>query len=131
MAMKRDKIIQQELDELMEQWDNVYAVNRDYGWLRPTEEDVKVTAIGFNVSTLKDEQEVDILITMTPEDACFMIEDFLNVYPELNYPTIKEYKDNKNKPTLEEFNKMAYYQKKKWRTLYPNEYPKAKQYNFK
>jgi hypothetical protein len=52
-------------------------------------------------------------------------------YPELNYPTIKEYKDNKNKPTLEEFNKMVYYQKKKWRTLYPNEYPKAKQYNFK
>ena len=83
MAMKRDKIIQQERDELMEQWDNVYAVNRDYGWLRPTEEDVKVTAIGFNVSTLKDEQDVDILITMTPEDACFMIEDFLNVYPEL------------------------------------------------
>ena len=52
-------------------------------------------------------------------------------YPELDYPNPKEYKNNKNKPSIEEFNKMVYYQKKKWRDLYPNEYPQSKKYKLK
>jgi len=52
-------------------------------------------------------------------------------YPELDYPKLRQIRNNKNKPSIEEFNKMKYYQKKKWRDLYPNEYPQAKKYKLK
>jgi len=51
-------------------------------------------------------------------------------YPELNYPLAKNYKNKINKPTLEEFNALTYHKKKKWRELYPTEYPQSKKYNY-
>jgi len=85
MGLKYNKNNSGAREELLQGWTDVYGVNFDYGWALPEEnEELQNCTIGLSVTSLREYgKEVDILIAMRPEDACFIIEEFLNVYQEL------------------------------------------------
>lgn len=85
MGLKYNKQAQRERDELLADWTDVYGFNYDYGWFIPDPNgEIDNVTIGFNVTSLRNEgEEQNILLVMDPTDACFLVEDFLNVYKDL------------------------------------------------
>jgi len=69
---------------LLNDWSDVYGVNYNFGFFLPEDdEELNNISIGFNCLSLQQDGEVDILLTFTPEDACFMVEEFLTQYSQL------------------------------------------------
>lgn len=70
--------------ELLDEWHDVYGVNENYGFsINDESDEIDNVTIGFSALSLKEKQEVEILLAFRPDEFCYIVEEFLNVYNDL------------------------------------------------
>jgi len=76
---KKQKQMKKEREELLAEWNDIYGFNTTYGWTEMSIQDREGEhiTVGMNVYSFKEDEEVDILITMSVESACWFVEEFL------------------------------------------------------